>query len=182
MVFKRTFLVSTKHQREGYFPKGLSEPKENQIMLEKTKAKTNVCHFAPTRYFGSASVRAFLFKAIYWFYALHTTKSRLTLHVPSGFTNGTNVIFSPPCAGKLFPGCTKTYVDIWSLRLKKQIEETATYCQRILFMATINNDFLYDFKETQRHNDVNKSTYHTISYAQVFMKKTSSKIMPSSSF
>lgn len=32
----------------------------------------------------------------------------LTLYVPNGLMNGTKVIFSSPCAGKLYPGCTKT--------------------------------------------------------------------------
>lgn len=72
-------------------------------------------------------------------------------------------------AGKLHPGCTKTYVDMLSLRLKKQMEETATCCQRTLFMATINNGFSCILLRKQRHNNVNKSTYHTISYGQVFM-------------
>lgn len=39
LVFKRTFLGYTEHQREGNFPKEFSEPKENQIMLEKQKQR-----------------------------------------------------------------------------------------------------------------------------------------------
>lgn len=84
------------------------------------------------------------------------------MFLPNGLMNGMKVIFSPPGAGKLYPGCIKTHVDILSLRLKKQIEETATYCQRTLFMDAIKNDFfLYNFKETeaQRCKQINLPHY-----------------------
>lgn len=49
LVFKRTFLGYAEHQREGNFPKEFSEPKENQIMLEKQKQRLiTSASFPPT--------------------------------------------------------------------------------------------------------------------------------------
>lgn len=120
LVLKRTFLGSTKHQREGNFPKESSEPKENQIMLEKQKWRLMSATLPSPITSDSLQCGRSCSRPFIDFMLSTQPNLGLTLHVPNGLMNGTKVIFSLPCAGKLFPGCAKTYVDIWSLRLKKQ--------------------------------------------------------------
>lgn len=178
LVLKGTFLGSTEHKREGNFPKEVFWARRKSNYAWKTKAEINNACLSPLP--TSLDILQYRFScwrpfinSILCF--LNTTKSSLNPLRLRGLINET-IIFSPLMSWETtiwrYSNIFR-HIDILSLRLKKQ----QLIAKRILFMATIKNDFLYIIlrKYQERHCDLNKTENHFSQYfiySKSFVQKT----------